>query len=345
MTINERVSPKRLAEIIARAEVCDDSVLTDYRDIESIARELQQYRAATACPAVWVRYGDANHAPDCTLDNDEAREWVARGLDVVRMVSPINAAPQVTSVPDEMTYEQAREITSKKSFLVDRDSPASLFASGYNACRMDVYLAAPSVQQVASVPDGVARAIEKLRQDLVNCNRYNYCFEAVNQVENACRADMLAAPAVQAEQEPVTDAEHVASVLEMIGSFEPDDIDSDTVDLRFEMDGMDTGSDVSITEYVTRGAAIIRQLSGNTEQVSQPYTLPDDKQRLDWLDAQNKRLNEYYGTAYGWKFDANFQRNAMMLNDSNYPVMNVRQAIDEAMRTATRLQESQEIKK
>ena len=45
MTINERVSPKRLAEIIARAEVCDDSVLTDYRDIESIARELQQYRA------------------------------------------------------------------------------------------------------------------------------------------------------------------------------------------------------------------------------------------------------------------------------------------------------------
>ncbi|WP_313010033.1 hypothetical protein [Atlantibacter hermannii] len=55
-------------------------------------------------------------------------------------------APQVTSVPDEMTYEQAREITSKKSFLVDRDSPASLFASGYNACRMDVYLAAPVVQ-------------------------------------------------------------------------------------------------------------------------------------------------------------------------------------------------------
>ncbi|WP_313109574.1 hypothetical protein [Atlantibacter sp.] len=86
-------------------------------------------------------------------------------------------------------------------------------------------------------------------------------------------------------------------------------------------------------------------LQGKDEPVSQPYTLPDDKQRLDWLDAQNKRLNEYYGTAYGWKFDANFQRNAMMLNDSNYPVMNVRQAIDEAMRTATRLQEAQEVKK
>ncbi|WP_312384972.1 DUF551 domain-containing protein [Atlantibacter subterraneus] len=82
-----------------------------------------------------------------------------------------------------------------------------------------------------------------------------------------------AAPAVQAKPLSVTDAEHVASVLEMIGSFEPDDIDSDSVDLRFELDGVDTGSDVSITEYATRGAAIIRQLSGNTEQVSQP-TLP-----------------------------------------------------------------------
>lgn len=71
----------------------------------------------------------------------------------------------------------------------------------------------------------------------------------------------------------------------------------------------------------------------------------EDSKRLDWLDEQNKRLNEYYGTSYGWKFDANFQRNAMMLNDSNYPVMTVRQAIDEAMRTAAQLQEAREVKK
>lgn len=60
----------------------------------------------------------------------------------------------------------------------------------------------------------------------------------------------------------------------------------------------------------------------------------EDTKRLDWLDAQNKRLNEYYGTSYGWKFDANFQRNAMMLNDSNFPVMTIRQAIDEAIAEA-----------
>lgn len=86
-----------------------------------------------------------------------------------------------------------------------------------------------------------------------------------------------------------------------------------------------------IREY--RAACRAAMLSA--EAVSQPYTLPEDTKRLDWLDAQNKRLNEFYGTSYGWKFDANFQRNAMMLNDNNYPVMNVRQAIDEAMRAAS----------
>lgn len=58
-----------------------------------------------------------------------------------------------------------------------------------------------------------------------------------------------------------SEAMHVASVLEAIGSFESNDIDCDTVDLRFEVDGMDTGSDASITEYATRGAKIIRHLA------------------------------------------------------------------------------------
>lgn len=78
-------------------------------------------------------------------------------------------------------------------------------------------------------------------------------------------------------------------------------------------------------------AAMLQGAGGNSP------VIPDgseDTKRLDWLDAQNKRLNEYYGTSYGWKFDANFQRNAMMLNDSNYPVMTVRQAIDEAIAAA-----------
>ena len=100
MTINERVSPKRLAEIIARAEVCDDSVLTDYRDIESIARELQQYRAA-AEPVAWQWF----HLNQWHVTNDEerARELAWDGVKVL----PLYAVPQLPQpVEPEITSEE-----------------------------------------------------------------------------------------------------------------------------------------------------------------------------------------------------------------------------------------------
>ncbi|MDK9943349.1 hypothetical protein NVR52_16145 [Enterobacter roggenkampii] len=42
-----------------------------------------------------------------------------------------------------------------------------------------------------SVPDEVISAIENLKRTLVNCNRYNYCSDAVKLLEGACRAAML----------------------------------------------------------------------------------------------------------------------------------------------------------
>lgn len=45
----------------------------------------------------------------------------------------------------------------------------------------------------ATVPEEITSAIEGLKQSLVDCNRYNYCFDAVTRVENACRAAMLQA--------------------------------------------------------------------------------------------------------------------------------------------------------
>ncbi|HBU8849414.1 TPA: hypothetical protein MDF20_000987 [Citrobacter sedlakii] len=96
-------------------------------------------------------------------------------------------------------------------------------------------------------------------------------------------------------------------------------------------DGFVVGDAIAQEIWNAIRAAMLQGADGNS-----PVN-PDgseDTKRLDWLEAQNKRLNEYYGTTYGWKFDANFQRNAMMLNDSNYPVMTVRQAIDEAIAAA-----------
>lgn len=47
----KRLTEKRIAEILSRAEVCDDSVLTDYADIAAAMREIQEYRKASV-PAV-----------------------------------------------------------------------------------------------------------------------------------------------------------------------------------------------------------------------------------------------------------------------------------------------------
>ncbi|EQA5722282.1 hypothetical protein ACX4ER_003907 [Cronobacter dublinensis] len=56
-------------------------------------------------------------------------------------------------------------------------------------------------------------------------------------------------------------AERQKSVLEYIASFEPADIDSDTVDLRFEDEnGCDTGCDVSIVEECRRSADLVGEL-------------------------------------------------------------------------------------
>ncbi|EFG1407032.1 DUF551 domain-containing protein [Escherichia coli] len=54
----------------------------------------------------------------------------------------------------------------------------------------DVFL----YRAVPPVPDKIALAIENLKQKLVECNRYNYCADAVKGVEDACLAAMRHGP-------------------------------------------------------------------------------------------------------------------------------------------------------
>ncbi|MGP1148157.1 hypothetical protein ACJ8LH_01420 [Serratia sp. CY49633] len=44
------------------------------------------------------------------------------------------------------------------------------------------------------VPEEISSSIRHLKDTLVACNRFNYCADAVNRVEDACRAAMLAQP-------------------------------------------------------------------------------------------------------------------------------------------------------
>ncbi|EMA4768711.1 hypothetical protein [Cronobacter sakazakii] len=65
-------------------------------------------------------------------------------------------------------------------------------------------------------------------------------------------------------------AERQKSILECIASFEPADIDSDTVDLRFEDEnGCDTGCDVSIVEECRRSADFVGELITALEAIAQ----------------------------------------------------------------------------
>ncbi|MCU6625041.1 hypothetical protein NLK91_25405 [Klebsiella pneumoniae] len=90
---------------------------------------------------------------------------------------------------------------------------------------------------------------------------------------NTLAAFKLALAAMSSKPVVADEVEHVAAVLELIGSFEATAIDSDTVDLRFEIADVDTGSDVSITEYAARGSAIIRLLTGISSELPDGYVL------------------------------------------------------------------------
>lgn len=55
----------------------------------------------------------------------------------------------------------------------------------------------------------------------------------------------------------VSKAKATVFTLEYISQFEPADIDSDDVDLRFEVDGRDTGTNVSIVDECGQAAKVI----------------------------------------------------------------------------------------
>ncbi|MED8217298.1 DUF551 domain-containing protein [Escherichia coli] len=58
------------------------------------------------------------------------------------------------------------------------------------------------------VPDEIELAIENLKQKLVECNRYNYCADAVKGVEDACHA------AMRQGSQPVSQAYNLPELIE-----------------------------------------------------------------------------------------------------------------------------------
>lgn len=95
------------------------------------------------------------------------------------------------------------------------------------------------------------------------------------------------------------------------------------------------------TSLMDRAADMIEALlAQNAQQVEEAVK---DKQRLDFLDECNRRLNDYYGTNYGWELILNHNVTRLMsgslqridLNDAaggNAKLASCRAAIDKQMK-------------
>ncbi|MDN2596022.1 ead/Ea22-like family protein [Klebsiella pneumoniae] len=98
----------------------------------------------------------------------------------------------------------------------------------------------------------------------------------------------------------VSKAKASVFTLEYISQFEPADIDSDDVDLRFEVDGRDTGTNVSIVDECGQAAKVIGALlealekaqSRDVIQSAKDYHFDQQADRIAELDAELERERE-----------------------------------------------------
>lgn len=98
----------------------------------------------------------------------------------------------------------------------------------------------------------------------------------------------------------VSKAKASVFTLEYISQFEPTDIDSDDVDLRFEVDDMDTGTNVSIVDECGQAAKVIGALVEALEKAQSANAAQDDhvnqqQDRIEQLEKRNAELGKHVG--------------------------------------------------
>lgn len=85
----------------------------------------------------------------------------------------------------------------------------------------------------------------------------------------------------------VSKAKASVFTMEYISQFEASDIDSDDVDLRFEVDGAETGTNVSIVDECGQAALVITALVETLEKAQQ-----DKDMAIKMADARSQRIAE-----------------------------------------------------
>lgn len=111
-----------------------------------------------------------------------------------------------------------------------------------------------AVPPVPEIQADVAQAIENLKQKLVECNRYNYCADAVKGVEDACRAVSYS----QADNQPASGNQAAESNRGNEWTGNPD-IDNAIIMLD-RIDTLENCDD----DRIEAVKAVLRRLSGNS---------------------------------------------------------------------------------
>ena len=101
----------------------------------------------------------------------------------------------------------------------------------------------------------------------------------------------------------VSKAKASVFTLEYISQFEPADIDSDDVDLRFEVDGRDTGTNVSIVDECGQAARVIGALVEALEKAQRANAAQDDhiNQQQDDIEQLEKGHQEAAKQINSWR--------------------------------------------
>lgn len=125
------------------------------------------------------------------------------------------------------------------------------------------------------VPDKIALAIENLKQKLVECNRYNYCADAVKGVEDACRAVSYS----QADNQPASGNQAAESNRGNEWTGNPD-IDNAIIMLD-RIDTLENCDD----DRIEAVKAVLRRLDGNSPVIPDGWIscselMPDDGQHV-----------------------------------------------------------------
>lgn len=97
----------------------------------------------------------------------------------------------------------------------------------------------------------------------------------------------------------VSKAKASVFTLEYISQFEPADIDSDDVDLRFEVDGRDTGTNVSIVDECGQAAKVIGTLVEALEKAQETIAFQqrEIKELLSSLESRTVKMPEPFKLA------------------------------------------------